>query len=966
MPSERWQHIERIYAEALERAPEDRRSFLESSCGEDEMLKREVERLLTANDKAGGFLDSPAWNLAADTVGASAAMAEPGRSLVGRTVASYSILEPLGAGGMGEVYRARDSKLNREVALKVLPELLALDAGRLARFRREAHLLASLNHPNIAAIYGFEDAGDVHALVLELVEGPTLADRIARGPVALDEALPMARQIADALEAAHERGIVHRDLKPANIKVRADGVVKVLDFGLARAFEIQPVAMAATQSPTGPNPVTADGIIVGTPAYMAPEQARGKAADKRADLWAFGCVLYELLTGRRVFAGQDTSETLAAVIRDNPDWRALPNDTPPSIGRLLRRCLAKDPKGRLSDAAAARLEIDDAFAEPRIVTEATPSTSPRTERFAWAFVLLLVVVAAVAVVMLTRRPESPGGEVRFEIPTPPTTDAGSLAISPDGQKIVFVATSAGHSMLWLRRLDSLSSHPLPGTEGATAPFWSPDSRSVAFFTSMDNRLKRLDIDGRAVQVLGTVPLGTGGTWNRDGVILFSTLSGPGPLLRVSSDGGQASPVTQLTAPEATHQFPQFLPDGRRFLYHVPNLSPPAVFIGDLDGSASRRLFEADTPALYVPSGYVLFVREGTLFAQAVDPDTVEVTGNPLRVADLVATVSVPPVVSVSATGTLVYRAGPPGDAIPYGTRPLVWFDRSGREIARVGGPFPGTRPALARDGHQVAFMRSVDSTSPPDIWILALDRNVVSRVTSNAAINLDPIWSPDGREIVFSASLKGSFDLYRRRVDGTGADNLLLATPEPKMPSDWSSDGRFLLYTTFFGSMSTATDIWSLPLVGDRKPIQIVQTAFEERDAQFSPDGRWIAYQSNETGQFEIYLQQFPGPGRRQPVSTAGGAQVRWRRDGRELFYVALDGKLMAVPIRFTPDSQSVDVGTPVSLFTTQVGGAVLGLDRQQYVVSPDGQRFLMSILPEDANPSPITVVLNFQPGPQN
>jgi Tol biopolymer transport system component len=726
-----------------------------------------------------------------------------------------------------------------------------------------------------------------------------------------------------------------------------------------------------SQSPTLGSPVaTREGILLGTAAYMAPEQARGKAADKASDLWAFGCVLFEMLSGRRAFAGEDASETLAAVIKDDPDWGALPNETPASIRRLLRRCLAKDPKRRLSDAAVARIEIDDAFVEPQFDTSATQTGTRRKERFAWAFALLLAAAAAIAAVVLMLRSQPPAEEVSFEIHTPSTTDTISLAVSPDGQKIVFVAISEGRNKLWLRRLDSVSAEPLAGTDGAAAPFWSPDSRSVAFFSTTDNRLKRLDIDGRSMRVLGTFPDGTGGTWNRDGTILFSTL-GPVPFFRISSNGGEASPITA-----GEGQLPRFLPDGRHFLsYSALDPTAPAVFVGDVEGSESLRLLEADTAAMYVPSGHLVFGREGTLFAQAFDADRLVLTGNPFRVATQVAISGWTPALSVSATSTLVYRVRSSAN-LPLGplqTRPLIWFDRSGKEIGTVADPAPGARPSLAPDGRQVAVIRSADQAAP-DIWLIGLDRDVPTRFTTNGAINVDPIWSPDGREIAFSRSLrdrvrpentlKNQFDLYRQRLDGTGKEELLLATPEAKVPSDWSHDGFLLYIKTSFDS-KTGTDVWALPLNGDRKPFAVVQTAFEEKDAQFSPDGRWIAYQLNETGQFEIYLQQFPGPGGRQRISTAGGAQVRWRRDGRELFYIALDGRLMAVPIRFASNGQAVDAGTPAPLFATHVGGAVSGLDRQQYVVSSDGQRFLMSVVPEDPNPPPITVILNWKPRPQ-
>jgi len=822
-------------------------------------------------------------------------------------------------------------------------------------------VLASLNHPNIGAIYGFEHTGDIKAIVLELVEGPTLADRIALGRITLDEALPIARQIADALEAAHERGIVHRDLKPANIKVRADGLVKVLDFGLAKALEGDSIIGAAeTQSPTVPRTVvSADGIVVGTAPYMAPEQARGKPADKRTDLWAFGCVLYEMLTGRRTFAGDDTSETLAAVLKDEPDWHGLSTETPVSIRRLLRRCLVKDPKGRVADASIARIEIDEALSGATDVPAAA-TTLPGRERFVWATVLTVVAALAVSALVWSLRATPPAGEMRLDIATPPTANPGSLAISPDGRRIVFVATSDGVSKLWLRSLDSSIAAPLTDTDGAVAPFWSPDSRAVGFFTTTDGQLKRIDIDTRSLKVLGNVPLGTGGTWNQDGTILFSHLGSGTGIFRISETGGEPSAVTRLGgASEVTHQFPQFLPDGRHFLYYTLDAKPPGVHIGQLDGAETERLLDADSPAVFAPPGYLLFLRQGTLFAHAFNPVRLELTGNPFRVADQLEW-DLPPALSASATGTVVFRNG---SARPTSyVRPLVWFDRSGKEIRTVNATNPGGRPSLSPDGRQVALMGGI-VTGPPQISLLTLDRDISSRFTSNGTINLDPVWSPDGRQIVFSkANNTGAFDLYSKPTNVDREEELVLATPQgtsASAASDWSSDGKYLLFETTDSKPNF--DIWALAMTGDRKPFPVVQTTFQEKDAQFSPDGKWIAYESNETGRFEIYLRAFPNGGRAVPVSASGGAQVRWRRDGKELFYIALDGGLTAVPIQVNSSGQ-IEPGAPRPLFATRVGGAVQALERQQYVVAPDGQRFLMSTLPDNINPSPITVILNWKP----
>jgi Tol biopolymer transport system component len=609
----------------------------------------------------------------------------------------------------------------------------------------------------------------------------------------------------------------------------------------------------------------------------------------------------------------------------------------------------------------ARLEIDEALGGPQLDIPVAQTTPQRKERFAWALALVLVAALGVAIAVWALRPLPPAGELRFEINTPTTTHPVSLAISPDGRKIVFVATSEGRSKLWLRRLDSAAAaEPLPGTDGAMAPFWSPDSRTVGFFTSTDNQLKHIDVDSGSLQTLGTFPLGTGGTWNRDGTILFSTL-GSGPIFRISSKGGEASAATRPETPTLVHQFPQFLPDGRHFLYHTPNRNPPAVYIGQLDGSETRRLMDVDAAPVYVPSGYLLFLRQRTLFAQAFDPVRLALSGTAFRVAEQVMSSISVPAVSVSGTGTVVYRTGSADLSLQ--ARPLVWFDRSGKEIGRVGDPNPGFRPSLSPDGRQVALARGVN-IEPPNIWLLTLGRDLLTTFTSSATLNLDPVWSPDGSQIAFSSlSPRGVVDLYRKPTNGVGVEELLLATAQGKVasaPSDWSDDG-FLLYVTT-DQKTSGDDIWALPLHGDRQPFPVVETSSDEQDAQFSPDGRWIAYQSNETGRHEIYAQPFPrGP--KEPISTNGGAQVRWRRNGRELFYIALDGRLMAVPIRIAPDGKTLDSDPPVPLFATSVGGAVQGRDRQQYVVSADGQRFLMSVLPE-LSPSPITVILNFKPNP--
>jgi eukaryotic-like serine/threonine-protein kinase len=868
----------------------------------------------------------------------------------GMKLGTYEIVAPLGAGGMGEVYRARDSRLKRDVAIKVLPDAFARDDERVARFQREAEVLASLSHPHIGGIYDVAEFGESRFLVLELVEGETLADRIARGPIPLDEALAIAKQIAEAVEAAHDKGIIHRDLKPANVKLTDDGNVKVLDFGLAKVREEAGGGVALSNSPTLMS-ASVPGVIMGTAAYMSPEQAKGKEADRTSDVWAFGCVLYEMLTGHAPFSGETISEILAGVLKGEPDWDRLPADTPESIRRLLRRCLTKDRKLRLQHVGDGRIEIE----EPR--TTRVPQTVPRRgERFAWISALAVVVIIAAFLAAQVFRPVPAPREVRLQINTPPTSDPVSFAISPDGQKIVFVATSEGRSQLWLRLLDSVSEQALAGTDGAAFPFWSPDSRSVGFFA--DSNLKRIDINGGSVQTLTKAPINRGGAWNRDGVILFAPQA-TGPIFRISASGGEPSPATRLVSPQqASHRFPQFLPDNQHFTYYATG-SPEArgIYVGHIDGSEPRRLVDADTAAAYVPSGQLLFVRQDNLFAQNFDPVRLVLSGDPFLVAQQVAQTALGTAnggaVSTSAAGPIAYRTGLAG------RRQLVWFDRAGKEIGKVGDPDFAYGPSLSPDGRRVATSRSVNGNT--DVWLLELERGVLTRLTSDAAVDSYPVWSPDGSRIVFQTNRTGSPDLYQKPINNAGSEEPLLKNAQSKLPYDWSSDGRFLLYREIDPKLSW--DLWALPMQGERKPFPVVQTEFDERDAQFSPDGKWIAYQSNESNRFEIYVQSFPGPATKTQISINGGAQVRWRADGKELFYVALDERLMAVPIRITSDGKGIDAGTPIPLFRTHIGDAVQGIYRPQYMVSADGQRFLMSTLTEEAA-SPITVILNWKPKP--
>jgi eukaryotic-like serine/threonine-protein kinase len=891
----------------------------------------------------------------------------------GTRLGRYDVGAQLGVGGMGEVYEARDTTLNRRVAIKVLLPAVANDPDRLARFRREAQVLASLNHPHIAQIHGFEEADGVRTLVMELVDGPTLADRIASGAITIAEALPLATQIAEALEAAHEQGIIHRDLKPANIKVREDGTVKVLDFGLAKALDTQSGApVDATSSPTFSAHATGTGVILGTAAYMSPEQARGRQVDRRADLWAFGCVLFEMLTGQRAFPGEGVSDTLAHVLMKEPDWNALPPDTPAPIRRLLRRCVEKERKQRLDSATAARLEIDEARANPsgtparepvptHVAREAQPFHSTRRQNVTWLVAAASVVAgiaAVIAVALPWRRNAADLQVLRLEVITPPTSEPTSFALSPDGRQVVFVATAEGESKLWLRPLDQTTARPLPSTEHATFPFWAPDSRAIGFFA--DAKLKRLDLPGGKAEELADASNGRGGAWSRDGVILFAAnvISG---LLRVPATGGTPTSVTRPAPGELGHRFPEFLPDGRRFLFWV-GPSPPdvqGVYLGSLDAPETRRLVAADAPGAYAHPGYLLWPRQGVLVAAPFDAARGALSGEPIPIAPAVGSsvATNRSALSVSTTGLLAYLTGVTGRSR------LVWRDRSGTVVRALGPPDESqlVYPEPSPDGQRVAIQRTVQGNM--DIWQVDAARGITSRFTFDASVDSTAVWAPDGSRLVFRSNRNGVYDLFEKPATGAGDEQRLFASADDKIPSDWSADGRVLLFVNYVRNIP---DLWALPITSPSvgTPFPVAQTRFAEDQGQFSPDGGWIAYRSNESGRDEIYVQAFPGPGDKVRASAEGGSQPRWRRDGKELFYIAPDNRLVAVAIQLPPRGHTPSFGAPVALFSTDL--ASRGAPKHQYAVAADGQRFLMIVSADETVASSITIVQNWMAGLQN
>ena len=953
MTPERLREIEVLFHEARERPSAERDAFLARACPNDPILRREVESLLA--QPSAGAIDVPVGVLVAELVKPPEPRLAPGAS-----IGPYRIVRLLGAGGMGEVYRAHDTTLGRDVAIKILPRHFTGDPGRLARFEREARVLATLSHPNIAAIYGIEERGDVRALVLELVEGETLAERISHGggrvrsggsihrTMTLHDALGIARQIAEALDVAHEKGIVHRDLKPANIMITSDGVVKVLDFGLAKQAIEQGVG-----SPTITLGETREGAVVGSVAYMSPEQARGQTLDKRTDIWAFGCVLYEMLTGRAAFARQTFSDTVAAILETEPAWTALPGAVPQPLRRFLERALEKDPKRRLRDIGDARAELDEA-ARGREHHEPPASGNTRTGwRFAWVGVVALMALGGATAVWMRRATPPLLPETRLEISTPPTTRPWCLAISPDGLTVAFVAESEGQPVLWVRPLSGVAARPLAGTAGALYPFWSPDNQSIGFFA--DGKLKRIDIKGGAAQTLADALNPLGGTWAHDGSIVF-TPHQLSPLLKISSGGGEASAVTQLAPGHLGHLFPQWLPDGTHVLYFVSGAaSVRGAYIGRLGETAPRKLLDVSGPAAYAPTGHLLFVRENALFAQAIDSTRLEVTGSAVRVADRVAMGGSfqEAAVSASNAGAILYRGATAG-----GGRQLTWFDRSGVTLSHVGNP-DGARKggglSLSPDGHRVALARTVDGNL--DLWLLNLERSgVMSRLTFDPANEGWVLWSRDNLHFAFASNRNGPLHIFQKSIDGR-TDEPLLVTPQNTVPADWSPDGQVLLYLT--ADPKTHLDIWALPIGGDKKPSPVIQSPVEDLNPQFSPDGAWIAYQSDESNRHEVYLRPFHRSGAPVPISTDGGTQPRWRRDGKELFYLGLDRRLMAVPIAFSSNGRSVEAGIPMRLFQTKIGGP--GISQREYEVSPDGQRFLMDAPVEEVL-SPLILIQNWRP----
>jgi serine/threonine-protein kinase len=885
----------------------------------------------------------------------------------GTRIGSYEVTGALGAGGMGEVYRARDTKLGRDVALKVLPEAFASDPDRLARFRREAQLLASLNHPHIAAIHGLEE-GDVPAIVLELVEGPTLADRIKEGALALEDALRIARQVADALDAAHERGVIHRDLKPANIKVREDGTVKVLDFGLAKAFDDGPSHVSgATQSPTLTSPaVTRAGVILGTAAYMAPEQARGKSVDKRADIWAFGVVLFEMLTGRRAFAGDEVSDTLAFVLAREPEWTAMPPSVSPVVRRLLRRCLEKDRSKRLADIADARLEIDDALSMPPEATTTVASAAPPVPR--WRRALPWSVAAAALI--------STGGTLALWAPwrTPQpnpvvrvTADVGAdvsvagaapLAMSPDGSILAFTAVpgradpAVSQPQLHIRRMGDLTASPVPGATPAIAPFFSPDGQWVAFASG--GVLKKVLVSGGALVTLTESPMFRGGWWAEDDTIVFTSSRNGGAIMRVSAAGGDAEEVIAAGETGAGYSRPQVLPGGRGLVFAaVPDSGVPedaSIMVQSLPPDGEPRVLQQGGYfPRYLSSGHLTWMRGGTLFAAPFSLDSLQLTGAPVPVLDQIITqafVAGAAAVSVSASGALAFLPGEGGGVPNQG--PLLWLDRTGTSRPLRATPAAWGNPAFSPDGSRVAV--TIFDGRQADIWIYDWGRDTLTRLTTDPANDAKPVWTPDGTRIAFGSTRAGATNLYWQRADGTGAVERLTESPEPQLADSFHPSGRFLALHQG-NPVVRMQSIQILPLEGSEAsgwkpgtPVEFRRGGSIMANPMFSPDGRWIAYASLESGQSQIYVQSFPDGAGRWQVSSAGGNVPVWSRTRSELFYTTASGEDQMMVVPYTVDGDTFRPGRAERWSEAPFSGATPytsygpGVD-----LHPDGERFVVA-----------------------
>ncbi len=948
----RWERVRRLFRAAVEQPAEGRDAFLRAAT-DDVELRREVASLLSAHSAADGFLETPVIRREQPIEARPLALSP------GDRVGAFEITALLGAGGMGEVYRAHDTQLGRAVAIKVLPPEFAADAVRLARFERESRVLAALNHPNIASIHSIEQIDSLRLLVLELVEGPTLADRLKSGSLPVSEALVVARQLAEALEAAHEHGIVHRDLKPSNVKVSASGRVVLLDFGLAK----EPLALGREGAVSDAEPFTTAGVILGTCAYMSPEQARGQPVDKRTDIWAFGCLLFELLSGQRAFAGETPSDTIATLLEREPDWPVLPASLRANIRTLLRHCLEKDAHRRLHDIADARIEVEDALDPQR-----APVVDGRPSRRIGPWLAAIGVIAAACIALgwslreslFTSAPKSQ--VIRFTWMLPAGMRLQSpAAVSPDGRHVAFAASLEGAPpRLYVRSLNAPDAAAIPRTEGAQHPFWSPDSQAVAYFAR--GKLMRIAIDARVPIEICAAPNPRGGAWGRSGVIVFAPGSIYAGLSRVSADGGTPEPATVLDTAqgENAHRWPVFLPDGVHFLYFVRSINADrrGVYLGQIDRAAAAPgvpLFRSESEAIYAPleddeRGVLLSVADGHIDVHRFDARRMVVSGNPTSIA-LAAGGNTPHHASMlSASSSLLTHIS---SSVPYGDRLAVSTPGGQYRLLDTERNIINW-PRVSPDGTRLVSQRLDAVTGSPDLWVDDLERGSRLRVTQEGASGQLPVWSPDGSRIAYVAGTFEKPTLTIAAADGTGAIATIGCPRFRCEPSDWSHDGRWLLVTALEGS---TTDVWMVSSEPGIAPRPLLTESFAERDARFSADDQLVAYVSEEVGRPEVSVRTLGPSPRREVASIGGGTQPVWSHRGNELFFIDLDGRLQTATVRRSSDGR-LRVNGPAAVDVPAIGTGHYGT---QYALSPDGQRVYFLDRQPAESPRDIGILLGWR-----
>ncbi len=883
----------------------------------------------------------------------------------GTKLGPYEILSLLGAGGMGEVYKARDTRLDRTVAIKVLSPAFSDRPERRQRFEREARSISSLSHPHICTLYDVGHQDGIDFLVMEYMEGETLGQRLGKGPLPVEQLLRIATEIADALDKAHRQGIVHRDLKPGNIMLTKAGA-KLLDFGLAKAL-LGPATANLTETATASKSLTAEGTLVGTFHYMAPEQLAGKEADARSDMFAFGAVLYEMATGKKAFEGKTQASVIAAILeRDPPPVSTLQPMVPQLLDRVVKVCLAKDPEERWQTAHDLELQLHW-IAEADLQAGVPAAVrARRRNRERWAWMATVLVLLAIMAAVYSRKPLTSKGATWSFILAPEKTSfsyfAGPVVVSPDGRGVAFVATTAeGKDLLWVRPLDAPNAQALPGTEGASYPFWSADNRSLGFFAG--GKLKAMEASGGPIITVCDAPGARGGAWNRDGVILFAETWTV--IYRVPASGGVPTEVTKFdrSRNEPSHRWPYFLPDGRHFFYLAANFTggtaeSASIYVASLDSQESKLLFHARSNIAYTP-GYLLFERNRTLMAQPFDEKHLEIRGQPIPIAEQVQYDELVwrGVFSSSETGILAYQGGNIG-----ANSRLVMFDRAGRQVKTIGAPGDYITHRLSPDGQNLGVAVFDASFGNYELWLFDLSRGKMTRLTFDPSRSVYPVWAPDGSTIVFAENKKGTYNLFERRSDGMGGEGLVLESNSSLYPTAWSTDGRFIAYNTNSPGKSK-TELWLLPRFGDRKPYAFLHGPFNVGQGNFSPDGRWMAYSSDESGRGEVYVTPFPGGGSKWQVSLAGGLNPIWRRDGKELYYLAADSQLMAAEVDTRGSVFQVGAVRPLFRVLLKTGALRLDLSPTSgqigYDASPDGKWFIVNSPPE-GSPPPITLITNW------